>query len=188
MDENSTPEEEADQAEVESPAPAQDPGADDAEVDPGESELKALRDEVARLNDDALRAKAEADNVRKRATRDVEAAHRFGSEKLINLLLPLKDSMDLGLDAATSASEIETIREGMELTAKMFEDVLEKTGVSALDPLGEPFDPEFHQAMTMEESSDAEPGTVMRVMQKGYLLNDRLLRPALVIVAKAPSE
>lgn len=144
--------------------------------------------EIASLKDEVLRARAELENMRKRAERDVEAAHKYGLERLVQELLPVKDSMDLGLDAAASASEIESLIEGMSLTAKMFADFFEKLNIEMLDPAGERFDPEFHQAMTTEESAEHDPGTVVRVMQKGYRLNERLVRPALVVVSKAVSE
>ncbi|MEM7466481.1 MAG: nucleotide exchange factor GrpE [Pseudomonadota bacterium] len=138
--------------------------------------------------DEALRAMAELENVRKRAEKDVEAAHKFGIEKFINELLPVKDSMDLGFDAANTATDVDSLKEGMSLTLKMFESALEKRGVQELNPAGESFDPEFHQAMMMEESVEVEAGKVLRVMQKGYLLNDRLIRPAMVVVAKKSAE
>ena len=156
-----------------------------SEIDSLKAELeKALGDATA-TREDMLRARAEADNVRKRAERDVAAAHKFGLERFIGQLLPVKDSMDLGFDALDGATDIEAIREGMELTRKMLEDALEKSGVVSVDPMGEKFDPEFHQAMTMQPSAEAEPGIILEVMQKGYVLNERLIRPAMVIVAKA---
>ena len=159
-----------------------------SEIDSLKAELeKALGDATA-AREDMLRARAEADNVRKRAERDVTAAHKFGLERFIGQLLPVKDSMDLGFDALDGASDIEAIREGMELTQKMLEDALEKSGVVSVDPMGEAFDPEFHQAMTMQPSAEAEPGTILAVMQKGYVLNERLIRPAMVIVTKAIDE
>lgn len=158
---------------------------EEAGVAPEQAEIERLTREANQLRDEALRARAEVDNVRKRAERDVEAAHKYGQERLVNELLPVKDSLDLGLAAAAAATDIAALREGMELTAKMFGDFLEKLAVRAIDPVGERFDPELHQAMTMEASGDVAPGTVLRVMQKGYLLNDRLLRPALVVVARA---
>jgi len=151
-------------------------------------ELERLRLEVDDLKNEVLRERAEAQNVRKRAERDVESAHKYGLERLMQALLPVKDSMDLGLDAAAQATEIETLVQGMVLTTKMFDDLFEKLNIRAVDPTGERFDPEFHQAMTTEEATAVEPGTVLRVMQKGYVLNERLLRPALVIVAKGPAQ
>ena len=135
-----------------------------------------------------MRTQAEMDNLRKRAERDVQNAHKFGVEKLIGELLPVMDSMEMGMAAAEGSDEATTkLLEGMELTAKMFADALQKAGITPVDPMGEVFNPEFHQAMSMVENPDAEPNTVMAVMQKGYVLNERLVRPAMVVVAKAPA-
>ncbi len=159
-----------------------------SEIDGLKAELEQALGDATTAREDMLRARAEADNVRKRAERDVAAAHKFGLERFIGQLLPVKDSMDLGFAALDEATDIEAIREGMELTRKMLEDALEKSGVVSVDPMGEAFDPEFHQAMTMQPSAEAEPGTILGVMQKGYVLNERLIRPAMVIVAKAIDE
>jgi len=152
------------------------------------AELDQALSDVASAREEVLRARAEADNVRKRAERDVAAAHKFGLERFLGELLPVKDSMDLGFDALDGAADVDAIREGMALTRKILEDALDKTGLSVLDPVGEAFDPEFHQAMTMQPSSEAAPGTILSVMQKGYVLNERLIRPAMVIVAKAVAD
>lgn len=159
--------------------------ADLSEVEQLQAELESARNEVSGARDEVLRARAEVENVRKRAERDVASAHKFGLERFVGNLLPIKDSMDLGYDALDATTDVDAIREGMTLTAKMFDDALEKVGVQEIDPIGEAFNPEFHQAMTMQPSSDAAPGTVLAVMQKGYLLNERLIRPAMVVVAKA---
>jgi molecular chaperone GrpE len=136
-----------------------------------------------------LLARAELDNTRRRSERDVENAHKYALEKFVRELLPVKDSLELGLAAALGeGSELEKLREGMELTLKMLSAAMEKFGVSEVDPKGAKFDPERHQAMAMQESPTAEPNTVMTVYQKGYLLNDRLIRPAMVVVAKAAAE
>jgi len=135
-----------------------------------------------------MRTQAEMDNLRKRAERDVQNAHKFGIEKLIGELLPVMDSMQMGIAAADDQDEASAkLVEGMEMTVKMFTDALQKVGVTAVDPMGEAFNPEFHQAMSMVENPDAEPNSVMAVMQKGYILNERLVRPAMVVVAKAPA-
>jgi len=137
---------------------------------------------------EVLRSRAELENIQRRAQRDVENAHKFGLEKFIQALLPVLDSMELGLAAADGEGEqFEKIREGMTLTLKMFAAELEKAGVTQLDPTGEVFNPEFHQAMTMVPSPDHEPNTIIDVMQKGYLLNERLVRPAMVVVASGPA-
>ena len=148
--------------------------------------LDAMRLEQERFRDEALRARAELDNVRKRAQRDVEAAHKFGIERLVEALVPVKDSLDLGYDASKTATDINTLQEGIALTQQMFDNAFNKLGVQLVDPLGARFDPAQHQAMMAEPSTVAEPGTVLRVMQKGYVLHERLIRPALVVVAKTP--
>lgn len=157
-----------------------------SELDSLRAELEVALSAAAEARDEVLRARAEVENIRKRAERDVSAAHKFGLERFVGDLLPIKDSMDLGYSALDTTTDIEAIREGMTLTAKMFDTALEKAGVVALDPVGEAFNPEFHQAMTMQPSTDVAPGTVLAVMQKGYQLNERLIRPAMVVVAKAP--
>lgn len=159
-----------------------------SELDGLRAELEVALNDLNAAREDMLRARAEAENVRKRAERDVEAAHKYGLERFIGQLLPVKDSMDLGFDALDAVTDIEAIGKGMELTRKMFVDALEKNGVMMVDPLGEAFDPEFHQAMTMQASNESEPGTILAVMQKGYVLNERLLRAAMVVVAKEMDE
>ena len=169
---------------------AEHAAADDAPLD-GEAtevETEQLLGKIEELKTEVLRARADVENIRKRAMRDVEAAHKYGLERLVSELLPVKDSIDLGLSAAASASDVDSLTEGMELTVKMFDDFLDKLGVTELDSVGHQFDPDFHQAMTVEESADVAPGTVLKVMQKGFLLNDRLVRPALVIVAKGAAD
>ena len=151
-----------------------------------EAELERLRTEADRFRDDMLRARAELENVRKRAQRDIEAAHKFGVEKLVEALLPVKDSLDLGVDAAQATPDVASLRDGMAMTVQMFEAALGRIGVEPIATTGVRFDPEQHQAMMMEPSADAEAGTVLRVLQKGYRLNERLVRPAMVVVARAP--
>lgn len=148
-------------------------------------ELEQARAQVASLKDELLRGRAELDNQRKRAERDLEAAHKYALERFIHELLPVKDSLDLGLKAAATATDVASLSQGMAMTIKMFDDFFEKLSIRQINPEGERFDPEFHQAMTMEEAPHVAPGTVTRVMQSGYVLNQRLLRPALVVVAKA---
>lgn len=132
-----------------------------------------------------LRLQAELENQRKRALRDVQNARKFGLEPLLNDLMPTVDSLEMGLQASSAENAtVESIREGMELTRKMLAGSLEKHGVVEVNPVGEKFDPEFHQAMSMQSVEGAAPNTVVQVLQKGYTLNDRLLRPALVMVAK----
>ncbi len=133
-----------------------------------------------------LRTRAELENQRKRSAREVGNALKFGSERLVSEFLPVKDSLELGLSASEQAADLESLKEGMTLTLKLLDSALEKCRVQELNPVGEKFDPQFHQAMTVQEAPEAEPGTVLSVVQKGYLLHDRLLRPAMVIVAKTP--
>ena len=132
-----------------------------------------------------VRAAAELDNVRKRAQRDIEAANRYGLEKFAAELLPVKDSLELAVQNAARA-DARSLREGQEATLQLLARALEKLGVSVIDPLGEPFDPARHEAMMAQESTTAEPNSVLKVVQPGYELNGRLLRPARVIVARAP--
>jgi molecular chaperone GrpE len=130
-----------------------------------------------------MRALAELENVRKRASRDVEQAHKYAVDRFANDLVGVKDSLELGLVAA---GDIDTLKAGTEATLKLFKKAFEKAGVIELDPLGEPFNPELHEAMAMQPSAEHVPDSVTQVVQKGYQLNGRLLRPARVIVARAP--
>ena len=153
------------------------------------AELKQQLEEAQRTAeshwDAVLRGRAELENLRKRTERDLENAHKYGLERLVSELLPVKDSLELGLAAGNGeAEQVAKLREGMELTLKMFTTALEKFGVIELNPEGEDFNPDYHQAMTVQETDGQAPNTVVSVIQKGYLLNDRLIRPALVIVAK----
>lgn len=157
-------------------------GADDALTESVEPDLKALADENW---DKYVRAVAELDNVRKRAQRDVDNARKFALERFCGELLAVRDSLELGLGAAQQA-DVNALREGSEATLKLLVATMEQFGVVEIDPLGEPFDPEMHEAMTMQPSADAEPGSVLTVFQKGYTLNGRLLRPARVVVASEP--
>ena len=129
-----------------------------------------------------LRTAAELENVRKRASRDVENAHRFALERFAKELLAVKDSLEMGLAAAENAS-VESLLEGSAATLKLLGATLQQFGVEEIEPAGEPFDPELHEAISMQPSDDVEPGSVMTVVQKGYSLNGRLLRPAMVVVA-----
>ncbi len=154
----------------------------DATADPV-AELQAKADENW---DRYLRAAAEADNVRKRAARDVENARKYALENFGRDLLAVKDSLEMGIQAADNAN-VEALLAGKEATLKLLATTLERFGIEELDPEGEPFDPELHEAMTMQPSEDMEPGSVLQVIQKGYSLNGRLLRPAMVVVAAEPA-
>ncbi|UZR29964.1 nucleotide exchange factor GrpE [Methylococcus mesophilus] len=133
-----------------------------------------------------VRAQAEMENLRRRVEKDLQNAHKYALEKFARELLPVMDSLELGIAASTADTpDVAKLREGAELTLKQFQSVFEKFGILAVDPVGEKFNPEQHQAMAMESAEAVEPNTVLKVFQKGYLLNDRLLRPALVVVAQA---
>jgi molecular chaperone GrpE len=147
-----------------------------------------VRGQLADANDKLLRSIAEMENVRRRAQRDVENAHKFAVEKMLGDLFPVLDSMEKAVETAENSDQGEdavAIVEGMALSLKLFVDTLAKAGVEQIDPFGEPFDPQLHEAMAMVPNPDAEPNTVMDVMQKGYVLNGRLVRAAKVIVTKA---
>lgn len=184
-EETNSPQEEPEVMDEGAAAAAQPEG--DAPQNPEELHL-LLEDARAKADDHwekLLRLQAEMENARRRAERDVENAHKYALEKFANELLPVKDSLEMGLAAAEGDEEtVAKLREGTELTLKMFTNALEKFGIKEVDPTGAPFNPELHQAMTMQESTEVESNHVMAVMQKGYTLNDRLLRPAMVVVAK----
>jgi len=153
----------------------------------GEAEQRAES-----LRDQYLRSVAELDNVRKRAQRDMESATRYGLEKFAAELLPVKDSLELAVasaaqDAANPAAAARSMASGQEATLKLLAKALEKIGIREIDPRGEPFDPARHEAVLMQDSATAEPNSVLQVVQRGYEINGRLLRPARVIVARAPS-
>ena len=154
------------------------------EEDAGVAELAA---ELEAAKDAALRAQADAMNVQRRAEQEIEKARKFALERFCGDLLSVVDNLERALESSGDEQGSAALAEGVELTRKGFMDVLAKYGVEAVDPTGEPFDPETAQAMSMVEQPDAEPNSVVAVMQKGYLLNGRLLRPAMVMVAKAPS-
>jgi len=136
--------------------------------------------------DKALRVQADMENLKRRTQKDLDSAHKYGLEKFAKELLSVIDSLELGIQAATSdVPEVLKLKEGSELTIAQFEAVFAKFNIEAINPVGETFNPEFHQAMTMVPSPDAEPNTVINVFQKGYVLNGRLIRPAMVVVSQA---
>ena len=158
----------------------------DSEVVDAEAELAAAKAQADEFKDRYLRSEAELENVRKRSEREVQKARKFALEKFAGDLLAVMDSLDMGLQAAKAdGATIEAVTEGTELTFKMFIDTLTKHGVEVIDPTGESFNPEEHEAMVMQPSADVEPNTVLDTFQKGYKLNDRVLRAARVVVAKA---
>jgi molecular chaperone GrpE len=150
---------------------------------------KALTDAQAKAEENwnsYLRAVAELENYRKRVARDLENAHKFGLEKFAADLLDVRDSLEMGLEAGEKA-DARSLLAGKEATLRLLNKAFEKQGISEINPIGAPFDPQLHEAMAMQDSATAEPNTVLQVVQKGYQLNGRLLRPARVIVARAPS-
>jgi molecular chaperone GrpE len=166
-------------------AAAQPPMPEGGEADTRLAELEALlataNAEASKARDEWLRAKADTENVRRRSQEDVAKAHRYGLEGFAGALLAVKDSLDAALTVENTS--IESFKEGVEITARQLDSVFQKFNVVAINPEGQKFDPHRHQAISQVES-DQEPGSVVTVLQKGYLLHDRVLRPALVIVAK----
>jgi molecular chaperone GrpE len=151
-----------------------------------EAEIERLKDELMQTKEQSLRAMAEAQNIRRRAEQDVEKAHKFGLERFISDLLPVADNLERSIEAASASSDIKAVIEGVELTLKSLQSCLEKQQLTPVNPVGEPFDPQLHQAMTAIPNADCEPNTVLNVFQKGYTLHGRLLRPAMVVVSKKP--
>jgi len=153
-----------------------------------DEQLAEALDKLLESKDAVLRAEAEMQNVRRRTERDVENAHKYGIERFLQNLLPVVDSIEKSIDTADQADldENDPVIEGIRLCYKLLLDVLEREQVEVVDPLGEPFDPNEHEAMSMVENPDVEPNSVIAVMQKGYKLNNRLVRPAMVMVSKAP--
>ena len=149
-----------------------------------DAEQSSEADELAKVKDQLLRTVAEMENVRRRSQRDVENAHKFAVEKLLGDLLPVLDSLEKAEEAALAADNAAGMAEGISLSLKLFVGILEKAGVAIVHPIGEPFDPQLHEAMAMVPNPDAEPNSVMDVMQRGYTLNGRLVRAAKVIVVK----
>lgn len=152
-----------------------------------EDALTAARAETEQYKDQFLRARAELDNLRKRAERDLEGARKFALERFAGELLAVRDSLEMGLAAAEEqGGDLEKLQEGVALTARMLAQAMEKFGVEVVNPAGEAFNPDYQEAVSVQESSEHAPNTVTVVMQKGYLLNGRVLRPAMVVVSKAP--
>tara|TARA_R110002072_G_scaffold290873_2_gene458716 strand:+ start:74 stop:712 length:639 start_codon:yes stop_codon:yes gene_type:complete len=201
-------EEQTDQENIEQPAVETEESivgeiVEDALKDEAEGETAALEEVDLQAALDAattradenweklLLAKAEVENIRRRTQKDIEKAHRFSVEKFAKEMLPVVDSLEMGLASVDAAEgDVVAIKEGMELTHKQLLASLEKSGVKQINPEGESFNPDLHQAISMVPSPDHEPNTVIQVFQKGYTLNERLLRPAMVIVSQpqAPTE
>lgn len=167
------------------------PGADNAVPDSRElaTMLEDARSKADENWNQCLRLQAEIDNLRKRNERDLANAHKFALEKFAAELLPVKDSLELGLAAAADENaDVEKLQEGSALTLKLLSSVMERFNITEINPLNDLFNPEYHEAMSIQERDDVAPNTVVTVVQRGYLLNDRLIRPAMVIVSKAPSQ
>lgn len=157
-----------------------EPTADDTDI---AAQLEALRREAEANHDKYLRAAAELDNFRKRSARDVEHARKYGAERLAHAILPVRDSLEAGIKAA-SASDPRAVLEGLHATLRLLDQALADAGIREISPHGEPFDPTKHEALSTVPAADAAPNTVVEVVQKGYELNDRLLRAAKVIVSR----
>ncbi|MCH8551833.1 MAG: nucleotide exchange factor GrpE [Natronospirillum sp.] len=190
-----------DTAEAPDEAGSAEDGSDAAEVDSTASseevsledlveQLQASQQEIEKLKEALLRSEAEAQNIRRRAEKDIEAAHKYGQDKLIKELMPVKDNLERALEAGANKedSAVRAIMEGVELTDKSFSDTLNKIDVTPISPEGQTFDPQEHQAMSMVENEEVPANTVIAVIQKGYRLKGRVIRPAMVMVSKGGSE
>ena len=158
----------------------------DEDLQDVEQALVAAEAEIGLHREAMLRMQAEMDNLRKRLIRDLEKSRRFALEDIMKDLLQVRDSLERGLDMAGPTSTVESLIEGKALTLKMLNKVMSDHGLEVIDPAGQPFDPEFHQAMTLQPAADQDENTVLEVLQKGYKLHDRLIRPAMVVVSRKP--
>lgn len=166
-------------------APDADTASTAAPAPTPEERIATLEADLAKAKEDFLRAKAETENVRRRAQEDISKAHKYGVESFAEALVPVKDSLDAA--TADTSGSVEALKNGVELTLKQLQAAFDKGKVVMLDPAGEKFDPAKHQAISMVEA-EGEPNRVVTVLQKGYLIYDRVLRPALVTVSKAKQE
>lgn len=162
--------------------------ANEAAEAPGEldSELAQAEQELARHREAMLRMQAEMDNLRKRLIRDLERSRKLALEKIMKDLLQVWDSLERGLEVDAGSLSVESLLEGQELTLRMLEKVMQDHDLEIIDPAGQPFNPELHQAMTVLPSADVDENTVIEVLQKGFKLHDRLIRPAMVVVSGKP--
>lgn len=190
--EQDVPESQAETEQIDAEVEAEITEAEETEVSIEElqQQLEAAEQKAQENWDKALRVQAEMENLKRRTGKDLENAHKFALEKFAKELLGVIDSLELGVQAAAgdSSSEVAKLIEGSELTLKQFEAVFNKFNIEAIEPTGKPFNPEHHQAMSMQPSNEHAPNTVLNVFQKGYLLNGRLIRPAMVIVSKADEQ
>ena len=167
------------------PPPAGEGSGGDSRLTELEKSLADVAADLEKAREDWLRAKAETENVRRRSAEDVAKAHRFGVEGFASALLAVKDSLEAALTVENTS--IESFKEGVELTSRQLQSVFEKFAIKEIDPQNQKFDPHYHQAISQVETA-GEPNTVVTVLQKGYLLHDRVLRPALVVVSKQKLE
>ncbi len=182
------PPSEAEQAAQEETSPEVEVEASEGSPDQLSAKVAELESQLQEAKEQALRAVAEAQNVRRRAEQDVEKAHKFALEKFAGDMLPVADNLERAVASFEGSDDsAKPMLEGVELTLKTLMDALTRHKLEAVNPEGEPFDPQLHQAMSMVENPNAEPNTVLNVFQKGYTLNGRLVRPAMVVVSKAPS-
>ncbi|MDA9783398.1 nucleotide exchange factor GrpE [Gammaproteobacteria bacterium] len=186
VENEASPRLEAEEASVadEQDAPEGEQPAD--EINRLQEQLEAAEAAAGMARDELLRVQAEMQNLRRRTEQDIEKAHKFGQEKFSTELLAVMDNLERSAAAAEASEDeaVQAIKEGVELTLKGFKDCFKRFNIEAVDPLGEPFDPQLHQAMSIQESPDAEPNSVIAVMQKGYTLHGRVIRPAMVMVSK----
>lgn len=173
---------------VESDVDTEETESEEISIESLQTELEEAEAKAEDNLDQLVRTRAEMENIRRRSERDLVNAHKYAVEKFAQELLPVIDSMEMGVTASLDENaDVAKLREGIEMTLKMFETAIEKVGIKAVHPKGEVFNPDHHQAMTMLDSPDHEPNIIIDVMQKGYLLNERLVRPAMVVVASANS-
>jgi molecular chaperone GrpE len=177
------PEAEQGEAPIEAAAKADQSTGVDEGGSPDQAAALDVEVELARHRDAMLRMQAEMENLRKRLERDLEKSRRFALERIMKDLLQVRDSMERGLEVPEDGATVEALREGQELTYKMLVKVMQDHGLEVIDPQGQPFDPELHEAVTVLPSPDTEPNTVLEVLQKGFRLHDRLIRPAMVVVS-----
>ena len=192
-EQNQNVETESEEASIESETT--ESAEDAAEMENEEVTVESLQTKLAEAQakaddnwDQLVRTRAEMENIRRRSERELVNAHKYALEKFAQELLPVIDSMEMGVAAAMDENtDVSKLREGTEMTLKMFETAIEKFGIKSVHPHGEAFNPDHHQAMTMIDSAEHEPNMIIDVMQKGYLLNERLVRPAMVVVSSANS-
>lgn len=188
QDEQSRAAEAEDRGRREETTPPEEGANESREVDSDLfAELEQAQAKAEEYWDRLVRMSAEMDNVRKRAERDVEQARKFALEKFARELLSVRDSLEMGIASAREEGGADKHVEGMELTLRMLTNTMEKFDIQEMNPEGEPFNPEYHEAMSTQEIEDKPANTVIQVMQKGYLLNERVLRPAMVVVSREPS-